>query len=183
MAFTQTVNGALKQAADEAEMPLSFLRAICLIESSGNPKCATGQYKGLFQLSADEFRKHGGKGSIFDPHENARAAARKLKAERAQFVKRVGREATDAEAYLAHQQGLGGISAHLKDRARAAWQSMHATIEGKQKGPAWSKRAIWQNLPAEAKKKFGTVEKVSSGDFIDWWVQRYRRALEQTKQV
>ena len=183
MAFSKIVNDALRRAATETKTPLAFLRAIAHIESSGRPTAVTGQYKGLFQLNNDGFRKHGGRGSIFDPYQNAMAGARRLKHDREQLAKRLERKPTDAEVYMAHQQGLGGSSAHIKHRDRAAWASMHSTTEGKQKGAAWAKRAIWQNLPASAKKEFGKVENVTSGNFVDWWADRYARALEQTKEA
>ena len=39
-----------------------------------------------------------------------------------------------AEAYLAHQQGVGGATSHITNPDRPAWESMYATAEGQQKG-------------------------------------------------
>jgi hypothetical protein len=97
------------------------------------------------------------------------------------LTKKYDRPPTGAELYLVHQQGMGGSHAHRTQPQRAAWQSMHSTAEGKRRGAAWSKKAIWGNLPAAAKTKYGTVERVSSQDFMNWWEARFNRALEQTK--
>ena len=183
VAFSKQVSGALAQAARDNDVSLPLLRAICFIESSGNPRTVTGQYKGLFQINATQFRQFGGRGSILDPVQNAQAGARLLKQRRLDIERRLGRQVTDAELYLAHQQGVSGAIAHLHDRERPAWKSMHSTNEGKRRGQAWSRRAIWGNLPTQAKTKFGSVDNVSSGDFVDWWVARFDRALEQTREA
>ena len=171
--FSKEVNGALERASSTHGLDLKFLRTIAHIESSGNPKRSTGKYKGLFQLSAEGFRKHGGKGSIFNPLENAHAGAKKLLDDKRNFTKRHGREPTQQELYLAHQQGVSGSLAHIRYPDRAAWRSMHSTTEGHKRGEAWSKRAIWQNLTPAAKLKFGKVENVTSQDFIDFWAERF----------
>ena len=58
---------------------------------------------------------------------------------------------------------------------------MHSTLEGKRRGAAWSKKAIWGNLTPQAKEKFKRVENVTSADFIAFWTQRYNHALQMTK--
>jgi hypothetical protein len=100
------------------------LRAIAQIESGGDPNAVTGSYKGLYQLSEPEFQRYGGQGSIFDPAENSRIAAMKITDEGNQLAKALGRPVTDAEVYLAHQQGVGGATAHLSNPDQPAWQSM-----------------------------------------------------------
>lgn len=185
MPFSKIVNDALEKAAEATGMSLPFLRAIAFIESSGNPKAQESRkiYKGLFQLSNEGFRKHGGKGNIFDPHQNAMAGAKFLRHTRDQLERRLERKPTDAEVYLAHQQGVSGSTAHINHRDRLAWRSMHSTTEGRKRGETWSRRAIWANLPAAERKRHGSVEKITSGDFVDFWAARFARALEQTKKA
>jgi hypothetical protein len=176
--FSKAVDDAIERAARSHGLDLGFLRTIAHIESSGNPKKVTGQYKGLFMLNAEGFRRHGGKGSIFDPIQNAHAGARKLLEDKRNFTKRHGREPTNQELYLAHQQGVSGSLAHIRHPDRLAWQSMHSTTEGSKRGAAWSKRAIWQNLTPAAKAKFKSVENVTSQDFIDFWRERFDKVAE-----
>lgn len=153
-----------------------LMGAVKQIESGGNPNAVTGKYKGLYQLSDDEFSRYGGKGSIFDPQENARVAELKLKDEGNQLSQKLGRPVSEDEIYLAHQQGVGGAYEHLKNPDRPAWQSMYATGEGQQKGEAWAKKAIWGNVPDQQKTKYGSVDNMTSGQFSEMWKQRYARA-------
>jgi len=46
---------------------------------------------------------------------------------------------------------------------------MLATGEGQQKGEAWAKKAIWGNIPDSEKAKFGSVDNVTSRDFMALW--------------
>ena len=143
------------------------------IESSGNPRAQTGKYKGLFQLSDAEFVKWGpAGGNIFDAHDNAFAAARKTLAEGASFTKANGRPPTLTEEYMMHQQGVGGAAAHYAHPDAPAWQNMLSTGEGREKGEAWAKKAIWGNVPDKMKARFGSVENISSRDFIHMWDQK-----------
>jgi hypothetical protein len=139
------------------------------IESGGNPNAQTGSYKGLYQLSDDEFRRYGGRGSIFDPNENARVAAIKLAAEAQQVEQRLGRPLTGAETYMVHQQGAGGAYEHISNPNRPAWQSMLATGEGQSKGEGWARKAIWGNVPDDVKARYGSVDNMTSGQFMDMW--------------
>jgi hypothetical protein len=174
--FSAAVDAGISQAARGAGVSPNMLRAIADIESSGNPNAVTGSYRGLFQIGADEWRKYGGRGSIFDVNENARVAAEKIRDENIQLSKKLGRPITEAEGYLAHQQGVAGAFEHLAHPDRAAWESIAATAEGRQKGAGWAKRAIWGNIPNAQKAGFGSVENVTSGQFADLWRQRYARA-------
>ena len=95
-----------------------LMRRIAMIESSGNPYAVTGSYKGLFQLSEEEFRQLGGWGSIFDPAENTRIAMKRFRQLADDFKHVNGRKPTPNELYLSHQQGLAG-SNRLWRAARA----------------------------------------------------------------
>jgi hypothetical protein len=155
-------------AASAAGVDPDLMDRIARIESGGNPNAVTGSYKGLFQLSDNEFAKHGG-GNIFNAADNSLAYANKLKAETAAFENKYGRQPTATEIYLTHQQGQGGFDAHNANPNRPAWQNMFSTAEGRQKGEAWAKKAIWGNVPDQLKPLFGSVDNITSQQFVDLW--------------
>jgi hypothetical protein len=156
-----------------------LMRSIRGIESGGNPNARTGKYKGLYQLSDDEFKRLGGKGDIFNGKENERIAALKLQNEADQVANKLGRELTPGEIYLVHQQGVGGSYEHITKPDRPAWQSMHATGEGRNKGEGWSRLAIWGNVPDKDKARYGSVENLTSGEFAKMWNARVLRGMGQ----
>jgi hypothetical protein len=174
--FSRDLDEAIEQAAERHGVPQSALRAFAAIESGGRARVSTGSYHGVFQLSHDEFRKYGGRGSIFDVKQNTDAAARKLRAEVDVFHQRHGRGPTAVELYLMHQQGTYGATMHLSDPDDLAWQNMHQTGEGKKRGPGWARRAVWGNVPTDERARFPAgVESVTSRDFIDIWTRRMER--------
>ncbi len=150
----------------------ALMKTIMRIESSGKASEQTGSYKGLFQLSDREFSRHGGSGSIFDPEQNTMAAANKLARESLAFREKYGREPKPIDVYMMHQQGEAGYGKHLENPDQPAWKNMLATGEGQQKGEAWAKKAIWGNLPKSEKDRLGSVENVTSRDFVNSWGQR-----------
>jgi hypothetical protein len=159
----------IDKVATQTGVDPAGMKVTASIESSGNPNAVTGKYKGLFQLSDSEFNKYVPGGNIFDPEQNAYAAARKKIDEDAEFTKANGRPPTLTESYMQHQQGVAGAAQHMANPDRPAWQNMLATGEGKQKGEAWAKKAIWGNVPDDMKKQFGSVENITSRDFIAMW--------------
>jgi hypothetical protein len=169
--FTGLFDEATKQYGLEPDWLSTFAR----IESGYNPRVRTGSYKGLFQLSDGEFGKHGGQGDIYDPRSNTFAAAAKLRRERDAFEAKYGRRPTAADIYLIHQQGEGGAAAHWSNPNLPAWQNMYSTAEGRQKGPGWAKQAIWGNVPNDVKAKYGSVDNLTSRDFVDLWTQKVAR--------
>lgn len=165
---------AIGRAAAQTGVSDHLLRTIAKIESGGNAGARTGSYKGLFQLSDAEFDKHGG-GDIYNANDNALAAANKIKAESAAFEASYGRAPSATDIYLIHQQGKGGYQAHVSNPELPAWMNMFSTAEGQQKGEAWAKLAIWGNVPDDVKERFGSVENVTSGDFIKLWDEKIHR--------
>src|SRR5262245_21436676 len=145
----------------------AWMRKIMHVESGGDPRNVTGSYQGLFQLSNREFKAHGGSGDTMDPEQNTMAAANKLDAEKLRFSQKDGREASLKDIYMIHQQGEGGYGKHMANPDRPAWQNMAETGEGKAKGVAWAKRAIWGNVPDNLKAKYGSVENITSRQFTD----------------
>jgi hypothetical protein len=77
------------------------------IESAGNPHADNGIAKGLGQFTKSTWAKFG-QGSPFDPTESI-AATQRYAAFNAPILQQgIGHAPTDAELYLAHQQGVGG---------------------------------------------------------------------------
>jgi hypothetical protein len=170
---SSAVLSALTQASQRHGIPLGTMLGFGRIESGLRPRARTGSYKGLFQLSDKEFRRYGG-GNIYDEHDNANAFARLTLVNMAKFRAATGRNPTGSELYLMHQQGEAGAAAHLRNPSAPAWVNMYSTGEGRRKGPGWAKKAIWGNVPDRWKKRFGSVENVTSGDFVEMWKRTYQ---------
>lgn len=92
-----------------------FLARTAQIESGGNPnaKNASGA-AGLFQFIPSTAKKYG-LTNPNDPVAATDAAARLAADNKASLTKSLGREPTDAELYLAHQQGAGGAAKLLRN--------------------------------------------------------------------
>jgi predicted GIY-YIG superfamily endonuclease len=150
---------------------LPMMLSIAKVESDFNPSARTGSYKGLFQISDYEFKKYGD-GSIWDARDNARAAAHMFLVQAERFKWALGHFPDYSERYMVHQQGIEGAIEHYEHPERVAWQSMCATSEGLLKGEHWCKRCIWGNLLPKWKRAFGSVENISSADFINLWTGR-----------
>ena len=104
------VDQAIVDAAHAHHLDVNTMRAIASIESDMNPSSNANrstQYKGLYQIGRDEWRRFGAGGNIYSAHDNAMAAARMFEANRNQFRDRYHRDPTDTELYMMHQQGLG----------------------------------------------------------------------------
>lgn len=100
---------AITRAAKESGVDVNTMRGIASIESGMNPSSNANrstQYKGLYQIGHDEWRRFG-QGNIYSAEDNAMAAGRMFRENRQQFKSRFGREPTDTELYMMHQQGLG----------------------------------------------------------------------------
>jgi Transglycosylase SLT domain len=164
----------IKRASDVFGLDFSFMRTIAKIESDFDPNQRTGSYVGLFQLDKQEFATYGS-GDITNPRDNAVAAANKFATEATLFELDTHKKPTFSDLYLIHQQGWRGAAEHVSQPDRIAWKSMCATDEGRQKGEKWCKRAIWQNAPPTIKHIWKSVDKLTSGAFVDMWRERVDR--------
>jgi hypothetical protein len=114
--YAQSVDDAINQTAATAGMDPSYWRAIASIESSLNPSSNYDkytQYKGLYQVGTrdhpgeqSEWTRHGS-GSVYNPMDNARAAAALAAENNAKFQAHFGRAPSPIETYMMHQQGFG----------------------------------------------------------------------------
>ena len=161
----------IKRASDAFGLDFNFMKAVAKVESGFDPKQRTGSYIGLFQLSKDEFNKFGS-GQIRDPRDNAVAAAYKIITEGILFEWVTHKKPTLSDLYLIHQQGWEGAAEHIRQPDRIAWKSMCATSEGMEKGEKWCKRAIWRNTLPAVKHAWKSVDKLTSGAFVEMWRER-----------
>ena len=161
----------IKRASDAFGLDFNFMKAVAKIESGFDPKQRTGSYIGLFQLSKYEFSKFGS-GEIFDPRDNAVAAAYKVITEGILFEWVTHRKPTLSDLYLIHQQGWEGAAEHISHPNRVAWKSMCATSEGREKGEKWCRRAIWGNTLPAVKDTWKSVDKLTSEAFVGMWRER-----------
>jgi hypothetical protein len=100
---------AIVEASQAHGLDPNTMRGIASIESGMNPSSnaqRATQYKGLYQVGHEEWRRFG-QGNIYSAKDNANATARMFEANRSQFKAHFGRDPTDTELYLMHQQGLG----------------------------------------------------------------------------
>jgi hypothetical protein len=164
----------IKRASDVFGLDFTFMRTIAKIESDFDPKQRTGSYIGLFQLDRHEFATYGS-GDITNPRDNAIAAAYKFATEARLFESDTHKKPAFSDLYLIHQQGWQGAAEHVSQPDRIAWKSMCATDEGRQKGEKWCKRAIWENTLPTVKHIWKSVDKLTSGAFVDMWRERVDR--------
>ena len=164
------VGPVVSDVAQRLGFPADKLAAIVSIESSGNPFAgASGPYKGLGQLNSDEWKRYGNGGNILDAKDNLEATVRSLQDKEQKFKTEFGRDPSATELYMMHQQGEAGLRSHLAHPDWPAWQSMLATGEGARKGEAWAKKAIWGNVPSDVRSQFGSVDNITSKDFLNIW--------------
>lgn len=103
-------DAAIVRSAKAHNLDPNFMRSIANIESGMNPSSnanARTQYKGLYQIGHDEWRRTGQGGNIYSADDNAMAAGRLFRENGRQFKAHFGRDPTEAELYMMHQQGLG----------------------------------------------------------------------------
>ncbi|WP_420104509.1 transglycosylase SLT domain-containing protein [Bosea sp. (in: a-proteobacteria)] len=106
------VSGVITAAADRYGISRNYALRVAHIESRFDPNAINGGSKatGLFQFIPSTWKSYGAGQSALDPSANADAAMRLTVANRDQLRRSLGREPTEGELYLAHQQGAGGAA-------------------------------------------------------------------------
>jgi hypothetical protein len=70
---------------------------------------------------------------------------------------------------MVHQQGAAGYSAHLANPDQPAWKNIREYYGSDEV----AKKAVWGNIPDKDKARYGSVDKVTSGEFVnDIWAKR-----------
>ena len=183
----ESSDAIIEQVAQQYGLDANAMKAIAQRENSGKATGQTGSYKGLFQLSEEEFRKYKPNGNIFNAQDNAEAFAMRMKDETQKFqsgftredgtkVERIGRPPTVHEMYMIHQRGIEGALEQIKNPGQLAWQAMANTPEGKQKGEAWAKKTVTGNLPKGVLDQYGGIDKMTAAQFSEYWKGSLKKA-------
>lgn len=100
---------------DKYGLPRGYLKPVAKIESNYNPRSYNelSGAKGMFQFIPSTARQYG-LSNPWDPTASADAAAR-FAADNADGLRKAGLPVTPGTLYLAHQQGLGGAVALLRN--------------------------------------------------------------------
>ncbi|MGO4668766.1 transglycosylase SLT domain-containing protein [Bosea sp. 2RAB26] len=157
------VDTIITNAAAKHGVSPRFMAKVAQIESRFDPNAFNEGSKatGLFQFIPSTWRQYGPGQNPRDPAANADAAARLTVANRNQLRASIGREPTEGELYLAHQQGAGGAASLLKEpNARAV------DVVGE--------RAVLGNG--------GTLD-MTAGQFAMKWIRKFDGASAQVPAV
>ena len=103
---------ALNAAASKYGLPSQYMENAAVVESRCNPNAKAGGSSagGLGQFIDSTWSKYAPGQDKFDPSANADAMAHLTRDDVDGLTQKLGRTPTFEEAYLAHQQGLGGAS-------------------------------------------------------------------------
>lgn len=130
------------------------LLSMTYIESKFDPNAANSAYGGLHQISKSQHSKWA------DPEYNTREALKLYKANEA-YAHKQGITFDVGNAYLFHQQGLGGATALLKNPNLSAAEALKKTSQWKNKDVAWiNKNVIEAN---------GGRANMSATEFANLW--------------
>ncbi|WP_273719396.1 MULTISPECIES: transglycosylase SLT domain-containing protein [Bartonella] len=126
-----SVDQAIRQAAVRYGLPESYLYRVAQVESGGNPNARNPRSSagGLYQF-IDSTAKQYGLQDRFDPMQAADAMGRFTLDNRNHLSRLLGRAPTDAELYLAHQQGAGGAARLLQNPHANAAQIVGSNAVG-----------------------------------------------------
>jgi hypothetical protein len=140
------------------------------IESGGNRLAVTGSNRGLGQFGPTEERRYGiTDENRTDPRAQARAVQLEAQDNAPAISRAIGRKATDADLYLAHQQGQAGAVALLTNPAQPAWQAIRKYYGS----DTIAKQAIYGNIPNGSPLKGVPVEQISSTAFTNMWKDKF----------
>ena len=111
------------------------LLSMTYIESKFDPNAANSAYGGLHQISKSQHSKWA------DPEYNTREALKLYKANEA-YARKQGITFDVGNAYLFHQQGLGGATALLKNPNLSAAEALKKTSQWKNKDISWINKNV-----------------------------------------
>lgn len=102
---------AMKEQERLRGLPYGYLSRVARVESNMNPSAKNpgSSAGGLFQFIDSTARQYGLE-NRYDPMQATDAVARLAQDNKAALARALGREPTDGELYLAHQQGAGGAT-------------------------------------------------------------------------
>ncbi|UNE54977.1 transglycosylase SLT domain-containing protein [Bartonella machadoae] len=125
------IDEAIRQAAARYGLPESYLYRVAQIESGGNPNARNPRSSagGLYQF-IDSTAKQYGLQDRFDPIQAADAMGILTRDNRNHLSRVLGRAPSEAELYLAHQQGAGGAARLLQNPHAQAAQIVGSNAVG-----------------------------------------------------
>ncbi|MEL6093374.1 transglycosylase SLT domain-containing protein [Bartonella schoenbuchensis] len=155
--FHPHVHSAISQAAQRYDLPESFLKRVAMIESGGDPNARNKNSSagGLYQFLDSTARQYK-LDNKFDPLQSIDAMARLTKDNIRYLQTALGRSPSEAELYLAHQQGPAGAARLIKNPDAPASQLL-------------SSQAIALN---------GGRPGATAGDFMNHVYQLYNRTAQ-----
>jgi hypothetical protein len=143
----------------------SLVMATAAIESNygrdPNTNTPGKTYRGIFQLGPDEWNQMGG-GDRDDRALQIDHGVRLLAQRKQELAEKLGREPTNAEVYLAHQQGVAGATALINNPGMPAGQAV--TMVG--------------GAPTNIKSNGGNPDAPAS-EFVKHWSDMYDRKLAE----
>jgi len=143
----------VKEAQAQGVDPNTLL-SMTYIESKFDPNAANSAYGGLHQISKSQHSNWA------DPEYNTREALKLYKANEA-YARKQDITFDVGNAYLFHQQGLGGATALLKNPNLSAAEALKKTSQWKNKDVAWiNKNVIEAN---------GGRANMSATEFANLW--------------
>lgn len=155
-----SVPAFVASAGQEHGISPEFMTKTAWIESRGNPNARNKSgASGLFQFMPGTAQQYG-LTDPFDAKASAGAAARLASDNRRSLMSALGREPSDAELYLAHQQGAGGASALLRNPNASA----HSVLTEVYGSPGKAAAAIRQN---------GGSLDMTAGQFAGLWTGKF----------
>jgi hypothetical protein len=167
MATRAQIDAAIEAAAEKYGVDPQYLKALAQVESSYDPSEKAGSgAAGLFQFMPKTAKAY----DLKDPYDYkaaAEAAARFTIDNQMSLTKRLGREPTPQELYMAHQQGATGAGKILSKPNANAIQTL-----GYQK--------VAQNVPrlkGESEAAFrARIQSMSVSDFSNLWGAKLEQA-------
>ncbi|WP_039758403.1 transglycosylase SLT domain-containing protein [Bartonella queenslandensis] len=133
--YNPSVDQAIRQAAMRYGLPENYLYRVAQVESGGNPNARNPRSSagGLYQF-IDSTAKQYGLQDRFDPVQASDAMGRLTRDNRNHLSRVLGRAPTEAELYLAHQQGAGGAARLLQNPHANAAQLVGSNAVGLNSG-------------------------------------------------
>jgi hypothetical protein len=142
--------------------PAGIARTI-MIESSGKANAGAGSaHEGYIQASDKYWSAFGGGGSKFNLTDSTFALARSSAHDRPILASALGRDPTDAELYLAHQQGPAGAKALLSNPSLPAAKAL--TLAG-----------VSPDIAVKSIKGNGGDPNAPAAAFTSMWVNKFNR--------
>lgn len=154
--FTQVTN------SNQGGFSSGGLARLVQIESGGKANAVSpgGGYTGLTQMGEAEFKKYGPPGGSRDnPQDSLYAANNYAKSNGIILAHNIGKPPTDADLYLAHQQGAGGASELLRNPNALAVDMV-------------GEKAVTGNVPASLREQAKTWTSVQ---FTNYWADRFNQ--------